>query len=73
MPVSIRAVRPSNPAFTGEASGIDITRTIGREDGAAIEAGMDPREDVDKILDHNAQVLLGLEHRGARARMPHDP
>jgi alpha-ketoglutarate-dependent 2,4-dichlorophenoxyacetate dioxygenase len=41
MSISIRAVRPSFPAFAGEVSGIDITRPIGREDVAAIEAGMD--------------------------------
>jgi alpha-ketoglutarate-dependent 2,4-dichlorophenoxyacetate dioxygenase len=41
MPISIRALRPSYPAFAGEVSGIDITRPIGREDVAAIEAGMD--------------------------------
>ena len=41
MPISIRALRPSHPAFAGEVSGIDITRPIGREDVAAIEAGMD--------------------------------
>ena len=41
MPISIRALRPSYPAFAGEVSGIDITRPIGREDIAAIEAGMD--------------------------------
>jgi alpha-ketoglutarate-dependent 2,4-dichlorophenoxyacetate dioxygenase len=41
MAVSIHAARPSHPAFAGEAAGIDITRSIGREDAAAIEAGMD--------------------------------
>ena len=41
MPISIRALRPSHPAFAGEVSEIDITRPIGREDVAAIEAGMD--------------------------------
>src|SRR4026207_1712319 len=41
MPISIRALRPSHPAFAGEVSGIDITRPIDREDVAAIEAGMD--------------------------------
>ena len=41
MPISIRALRPSYPAFAGEVSGIDITRPIGPEDVAAIEAGMD--------------------------------
>jgi alpha-ketoglutarate-dependent 2,4-dichlorophenoxyacetate dioxygenase len=41
MPISIRALRPSYPAFAGEVSGIDITRPIGREDITAIEAGMD--------------------------------
>jgi alpha-ketoglutarate-dependent 2,4-dichlorophenoxyacetate dioxygenase len=38
MPVSIR---PLHPAFVGEVSGADITRPIGAEDVAAIEAGMD--------------------------------
>jgi alpha-ketoglutarate-dependent 2,4-dichlorophenoxyacetate dioxygenase len=41
MPISIRALRPSYPAFAGEVSGIDITRPIGREEITAIEAGMD--------------------------------
>jgi alpha-ketoglutarate-dependent 2,4-dichlorophenoxyacetate dioxygenase len=41
MPISIRALRPSHPAFAGEVSGIDITRPIDREDVAAIEGGMD--------------------------------
>ena len=41
MPISIRALRPSYPAFAGEVGGIDITTPIGREDVAAIEAGMD--------------------------------
>ena len=41
MPISIRALRPSYTAFAGEVSGIDITRPIGHEDVAAIEAGMD--------------------------------
>ena len=40
MPISIRALRPSHPAFAGEVSGVDITRPIDREDVAAIEAGM---------------------------------
>jgi len=35
------AIRPIRPAFTGEVSGIDITRPISREEVAAIEAGMD--------------------------------
>jgi hypothetical protein len=39
MPISIRALRPSHPAFAGEVSGIDITRPIDREDVAAIEGG----------------------------------
>ena len=29
MPISIRALRPSYPAFAGEVSGIDITQPIG--------------------------------------------
>ena len=41
MPISIRALRPSYPAFAGEVSGIDITRPIGLVDVAAIEGGMD--------------------------------
>jgi len=41
MPISIRALRSSHPAFAGEVSGVDITRPIGPEDVAAIEAGMD--------------------------------
>ncbi len=38
MPVS---VRPLQPVFAGEVSGIDITKPISREDVEAIEAGMD--------------------------------
>jgi len=41
MPISIRALRESHPAFAGEVSRIDITRPIGLEDVAAIETGMD--------------------------------
>ena len=35
------SIRPRQPGFAGEVSGIDITRPISREDVAAIEAGMD--------------------------------
>jgi alpha-ketoglutarate-dependent 2,4-dichlorophenoxyacetate dioxygenase len=38
MPIAIRQI---NPLFAGEVSGIDITKPIGKEDVAAIEAGMD--------------------------------
>jgi alpha-ketoglutarate-dependent 2,4-dichlorophenoxyacetate dioxygenase len=38
MPIAIRQL---TPVFAGEVSGIDITEPIGREDVAAIEAGMD--------------------------------
>ena len=41
MPISIGALRASHPAFAGAVSGIDITRPIGPENVAAIEAGMD--------------------------------
>src|SRR5262245_47471538 len=35
------AIRPINPDFAGEVSGIDITQPVSREDVAAIETGMD--------------------------------
>jgi alpha-ketoglutarate-dependent 2,4-dichlorophenoxyacetate dioxygenase len=35
------AIRPIQPAFAGEISGIDITQPISQADVAAIEAGMD--------------------------------
>jgi len=35
------AIRPLQPAFAGEVSGVDIRKPISREDVAAIEAGMD--------------------------------
>ena len=35
------SIRPLQPVFAGEVSGIDITRPISRADVAAIEAGMD--------------------------------
>ena len=38
MPISIR---PLHPVFVGEASGLDITQPITRDDVAAIEAAMD--------------------------------
>jgi alpha-ketoglutarate-dependent 2,4-dichlorophenoxyacetate dioxygenase len=38
MPLAIRGITPS---FAGEVSGIDITKSISKEDVAAIEAGMD--------------------------------
>jgi alpha-ketoglutarate-dependent 2,4-dichlorophenoxyacetate dioxygenase len=38
MTVSIRQIHPS---FVGEVSGVDLRRPLGREDVAAIEAGMD--------------------------------
>lgn len=41
MSLSIRPLRPLHPAFAGQVSGIDITAPIGRDDAAAIEAGMD--------------------------------
>jgi alpha-ketoglutarate-dependent 2,4-dichlorophenoxyacetate dioxygenase len=34
-------IRQINPAFAGEVSGVDITRPIGRDEVATIEAGMD--------------------------------
>jgi alpha-ketoglutarate-dependent 2,4-dichlorophenoxyacetate dioxygenase len=34
-------IRPIHPAFAGEVSGVDITRSLSREEVAAIEAGMD--------------------------------
>ena len=38
MPVSIR---PLHEVFTGEVSGVDITRPLSKDDVAALEAGMD--------------------------------
>ena len=38
MAVSIRQI---HPVFVGEVSGVDLRRPIGRDDAAAIEAGMD--------------------------------
>ncbi len=38
MPIDIR---PLHPDFVGDVRGIDLTRPLGREDVAAIEAGMD--------------------------------
>jgi len=35
------SIRQIHPAFAGEVSGIDITRPLGADDVAAIEAGMD--------------------------------
>jgi alpha-ketoglutarate-dependent 2,4-dichlorophenoxyacetate dioxygenase len=34
-------IRQIGPTFAGEVSGVDITRSIGRDEVAAIEAGMD--------------------------------
>ncbi len=38
MPVTIRSIQP---AIAGEVSGVDISRPLGKEEVAAIEAGMD--------------------------------
>jgi alpha-ketoglutarate-dependent 2,4-dichlorophenoxyacetate dioxygenase len=38
MPVSIRQI---HPVFVGEVSGVDISKPLGKDDVAAIEAGMD--------------------------------
>jgi alpha-ketoglutarate-dependent 2,4-dichlorophenoxyacetate dioxygenase len=35
------SIRPLNPEFAGEVSGVDITRPLSRDEVAAIEAGMD--------------------------------
>ncbi len=35
------AIRPLTPVLAGEVSGVDITRTLARDEVAAIEAGMD--------------------------------
>ena len=35
------SIRPIQPEFAGEVSGVDITQPLSREDVAAIEAGMD--------------------------------
>src|SRR5947209_8438752 len=34
------AIRPLTPAFAGDVSGADLTRPLGRDDVAALEAGM---------------------------------
>ena len=35
------SIRPLNPEFAGEVSGVDITQPLSRDEVAAIEAGMD--------------------------------
>jgi hypothetical protein len=35
------AIRQITPVFAGEVSGIDITQSLGKDDVAAIETGMD--------------------------------
>src|SRR3989449_5242795 len=39
-PMSI-SIRQIHPVFVGEVSGVDITRSLSREEVAAVEAGMD--------------------------------
>ena len=35
------AIRQLTPVFSGEVSGIDVTRPLGKDEVAAVEAGMD--------------------------------
>ncbi|MSO99994.1 MAG: TauD/TfdA family dioxygenase [Acetobacteraceae bacterium] len=62
MSLSINPIDPvSRPFFAGEASGIDITRPLNREEAAAIEAGMDQYGVLvfhDQRFDDNAQMAF---------------
>jgi alpha-ketoglutarate-dependent 2,4-dichlorophenoxyacetate dioxygenase len=41
MTLSIKPIQPSNPAFAGEVSGIDLRQPLSRADADAIDGGMD--------------------------------